>query len=59
MRYKLKKRIVNAARALTVLFVIAAFSLSISATAKDQPGADTTPQCGAIGVAEPVATYIT
>ncbi|MEJ2139318.1 MAG: hypothetical protein P8Y61_07700 [Gammaproteobacteria bacterium] len=58
MRYTLSRLMIKAARVVTVVFVLAAMALSISATAEDNQDVESTPECGTFGVAETRTTFI-
>jgi hypothetical protein len=58
MRYTLNRLIIKAARVVTVVFVLAAMALSISATAEDKQEVEATPECGTFSVAETSTTFI-
>ena len=64
MRYVVLKMLLNVARVSTVIFVIGALSLSISATADSTSGIKAEPHCDSIGdeigsgIMEPESSFI-
>lgn len=64
MRYALVKLMLKVARVTTIMFVIGALSLSISATAESRSGIKAESQCDSIGdeigsgITEPETTFI-